>query len=238
MRLHEGQHWYQFCICAPPLQMLNMPGGGVKSAISLSIRVLVLVVVLLVLPVLPSCPEGSRWGGQQAGGLLVGGGGGGGGARDGPWRGLGEVDPQTRRTSSGLPLQDGGLPHQGLPLLRGGARVRPGPLHGVPRLQRGGAAPREGQNCRNDNLSMHRNQRDDGALGDSSAGWGLFIGEVGVSKGQFVTEYVGEVVSRTRPTTRASTTTPALYLFNLNADFCIDAARKGNKCASPTTPPT
>ena len=95
-----------------------------------------------------------------------------------------------------------------------------------------GRHPVKGQNCRNDNLSMHRNQHVMMARsGIPSAGWGLFIGEVGVSKGQFVTEYVGEVVSQDEAERRGRVYDKLnrSYLFNLNADFCIDAARKGNK---------
>ena len=89
-----------------------------------------------------------------------------------------------------------------------------------------------GQNCRNDNLSMHRNQHVMVARsGIPQAGWGLFIGEVGVAKGAFVTEYVGEVVSQDEAERRGRVYDKLnrSYLFNLNADFCIDAARKGNK---------
>jgi len=94
-----------------------------------------------------------------------------------------------------------------------------------------GLHPAPGQNCRNDNLSMGRHTR---LLMARSlvpdAGWGLFTLHA-VPKGGFVHEYVGEVVSQDEAERRGRVYDKInrSYLFNLNADFCIDAARKGNK---------
>jgi len=94
-----------------------------------------------------------------------------------------------------------------------------------------GLHPAPGQNCRNDNLSMGRHTRL--LLARSlvpDAGWGLFTLHA-VPKGGFVHEYVGEVVSQDEAERRGRVYDKInrSYLFNLNADFCIDAARKGNK---------
>jgi hypothetical protein len=94
-----------------------------------------------------------------------------------------------------------------------------------------GLQPAPGQNCRNDNLSMGRHTRL--LLARSlvpDAGWGLFTLHA-VPKGDFVHEYVGEVVSQDEAERRGRVYDKInrSYLFNLNADFCIDAARKGNK---------
>ncbi|KNC53064.1 uncharacterized protein AMSG_09360 [Thecamonas trahens ATCC 50062] len=61
------------------------------------------------------------------------------------------------------------------------------------------------------------------------AGWGLFAGQP-ISRGQFIGEYVGEVVSSTEVERRHSeySSMRISYVFDYNRDFVIDAFRKGS----------
>ncbi|KAL7443937.1 hypothetical protein ACHAXM_010947 [Skeletonema potamos] len=88
-----------------------------------------------------------------------------------------------------------------------------------------------GQRCRNDSISMKR-----GALllvGASSvegAGLGLFT-QHALSKGDFVDEYVGEIISQEEAERRGVVydRQNMSFLFNLCSDFSVDATVKGNK---------
>lgn len=89
----------------------------------------------------------------------------------------------------------------------------------------------DGQRCRNDNISMGR--RAHTLVAESTikeAGWGLFT-KVGLKKGDFVIEYVGERISQEEAERRGVVYDKLnmSYLFNLNSDTVIDATRKGNK---------
>eukprot|EP00986_Skeletonema_menzelii_P015842 scaffold12825_cov137-Skeletonema_menzelii.AAC.5 len=89
----------------------------------------------------------------------------------------------------------------------------------------------DGQRCRNDNISMKRGIRL--LVGESSvegAGLGLFTLH-SLSKGDFVDEYVGEIISQEEAERRGVVydRQNMSYLFNLSSDFSIDATVKGNK---------
>lgn len=87
------------------------------------------------------------------------------------------------------------------------------------------------QRCRNDSLSMRRHIHL--LMGKSTAenaGWGVF-NKTPLKKGDFVHEYLGEVISQEEAERRGRIYDKCnrSYLFNLTSDFVIDASRKGNK---------
>ena len=91
--------------------------------------------------------------------------------------------------------------------------------------------PATKQQCRNDNIAMRRHCHL--LLGESSienAGWGIFT-KNGLKKGDYVHEYVGEVISQEEAERRGRVYDKVnrSYLFNLTSDYVVDASRKGNK---------
>ena len=106
----------------------------------------------------------------------------------------------------------------------------------------GAAATGHGQRCRNDNISMRRKahilvaqsevMKDDekDAKEGEDAMWGIYT-KLALKKGDFITEYVGEVISQEEAERRGVIydKLEASYLFNLSSDQVIDAGRKGNK---------
>lgn len=106
----------------------------------------------------------------------------------------------------------------------------------------GAAATGDGQRCRNDNISMRRKahilvaqsevMKDDekDAKEGEDAMWGIYT-KLALKKGDFITEYVGEVISQEEAERRGVIydKLEASYLFNLSSDQVIDAGRKGNK---------
>ena len=91
--------------------------------------------------------------------------------------------------------------------------------------------PAPHQRCRNDNIGMRRHCHL--LLGQSTiedAGWGIYT-KSDLKKGDFVHEYVGEVISQEEAERRGRVYDKVnrSYLFNLTSDFVVDASRKGNK---------
>ncbi len=91
-------------------------------------------------------------------------------------------------------------------------------------------SPATNQRCLNDNLGMRRHAHLLKAKsGIEDGGWGAFT-KFALEKGQFVHEYVGEVISQNEAERRGHTydLQKRSFLFNLNSDFALDASRKGN----------
>ena len=91
--------------------------------------------------------------------------------------------------------------------------------------------PATGQRCRNDSIGMRRHCHL--LLAKSTiedAGWGIYTKHA-LKKGDFVHEYVGEVISQEEAERRGTIYDKVnqSYLFNLCSDFVVDASRKGNK---------
>ena len=91
--------------------------------------------------------------------------------------------------------------------------------------------PATTQRCRNDQIGMRRHNHL--LLGKSKiedAGWGIYTRQA-IKKGDFVHEYVGEVISQEEAERRGRIYDKVnrSYLFNLSSDFVVDASRKGNK---------
>lgn len=92
-------------------------------------------------------------------------------------------------------------------------------------------APAVKQRCRNDNIGMRRHcHLLMGISTVENAGWGVFT-RYPLKKGDFVHEYVGEVISQEEAERRGRIYDKVnrSYLFNLSSDFVVDASRKGNK---------
>jgi hypothetical protein len=90
--------------------------------------------------------------------------------------------------------------------------------------------PAGSQSCRNDNISMRRHVRT--LLGVSDVdGWGLFTRDA-LKKGDFVHEYVGEMLRRDDTEKQGiddDKNKSKTYLFELTSEYDVDAKRKGNK---------
>ncbi|KAG5186964.1 hypothetical protein JKP88DRAFT_179296, partial [Tribonema minus] len=83
--------------------------------------------------------------------------------------------------------------------------------------------------CKNSNLRPGRGKRL--IMGISRIhGWGAFAGE-DIERGEFVSEYKGEVISQDEAERRGQKydMTARSFLFNLNEDEVLDATRMGNK---------
>jgi len=88
---------------------------------------------------------------------------------------------------------------------------------------------RETNSCRNVMIQRELGKKMYIAPSDI-AGWGCFIGEK-ANKNDFIAEYVGEMISQEESERRGKIYDKAKcsYMFNLNEEFCIDAARMGGK---------
>ncbi len=87
------------------------------------------------------------------------------------------------------------------------------------------------QNCRNDRIGMRRHiQLLVGRSQVKEAGWGVY-NKTFVKKGDFIVEYIGEVISQEEAERRGCIydKVDRSYLFNLTSDTVVDANRKGNK---------
>ncbi len=87
------------------------------------------------------------------------------------------------------------------------------------------------QRCRNDRIGMRRHvQLLVGRSQVKEAGWGVYNKSF-VKKGDFLVEYIGEVISQEEAERRGCIydKVDRSYLFNLTSDTVVDANRKGNK---------
>ena len=82
-----------------------------------------------------------------------------------------------------------------------------------------------------ENMKLQLRQKEHVCLGKSDvAGWGVFILH-GARKGDFIGEYVGELITQDEADTRGTVydQNKCSYLFNLNSEWVIDAQNRGNK---------
>ncbi|CAJ1954556.1 unnamed protein product [Cylindrotheca closterium] len=85
------------------------------------------------------------------------------------------------------------------------------------------------QKCRNDNIRMHRQNKGlfYGKSTIPKAGWGLFC-KTEIKRGEFIGEYVGEVINEDEINRRTATGENLDYLFDLGNGHCVDGLRQGN----------
>jgi len=83
--------------------------------------------------------------------------------------------------------------------------------------------------CRNSGL-FHQDRKHLSIAPSQVHGWGAFA-RTDIKKNELVTEYIGEIVSQAEADRRGRVYDKLnrSYLFNLNNEFVIDSARKGNK---------
>jgi len=82
-----------------------------------------------------------------------------------------------------------------------------------------------------ENMKLQLRQKEHVCLGRSDvAGWGSYILH-GVRKGEFIGEYVGELISQNEADRRGRVydQNNCSYLFNLNSEWVVDAQNRGNK---------
>ena len=82
-----------------------------------------------------------------------------------------------------------------------------------------------------ENMKLQLRQKEHVCLGRSEiAGWGSYILH-GVRKGDFIGEYVGELISQNEADRRGRVydQNNCSYLFNLNSEWVVDAQNRGNK---------
>ena len=91
--------------------------------------------------------------------------------------------------------------------------------------------PATKQKCRNDNVTMRRHCKLLVAKSSvEGAGWGVY-NKHALKKDDFIHEYLGEYISQQEGERRGCIydRKNSSYLFNLTADFVVDASKKGNK---------
>lgn len=91
--------------------------------------------------------------------------------------------------------------------------------------------PATKQKCRNDNVTMRRHcQLLVAKSSVEGAGWGIY-NKNSLKKDEFIHEYLGEYISQQEGERRGCIydRKNSSYLFNLTADFAVDASKKGNK---------